>query len=63
MTFDGGVAVGLLLCFMTFSVKKSNEVRMQNVSERTFITMLYGKLWKHVVKSALKYIYIYIWVK
>ena len=45
-----------LVCdfFMACSVKKSDGVRMQGVSARTFSTRLYGKLWEHVVKIALK---------
>ena len=52
MTVDGGVAVGFCLWFMESSAKKSDGVRIQGVSERTFSTGLYGKLWEHVVKTA-----------
>ena len=48
MTVDGGLSVVFLLCFMTFSVKKPDGVRMQGISARIFITRLYGKLWEHV---------------
>ena len=34
--------------------KKSDGVRMQDFSVRTFSTRLYGKLWEHVMKTALK---------
>ena len=34
--------------------QKSDWVIMQGFSARTFSTSLYGKLWEHVIKIALK---------
>ena len=47
MAIDEGVAVGL-----THSVKKWDIVRIQGVIVRTFSTILYGKIWKPVTKTA-----------
>ena len=52
MKVDGEVEVGLLLCFMTCSVKKKDGVRIQGVSARKFSTRLYRKLWEHVEQTA-----------
>ena len=38
---------------MTCYVKKLDKVRIQGFSEFTFNTMLYGKLWEHLTKTAL----------
>ena len=45
ITVDVGVAVGFLLCFIVFSVKKSDEVIMQGVSAHTSSTSMYRNLW------------------
>ena len=34
--------------------KKKDSFRIHGVSSSTFSTMLYGKLWEHVAKTALK---------
>ena len=47
MNVDGGVAVGLLFCFMACAVKNQEGVRIQGVSARTFSTRLHRKLWEH----------------
>ena len=47
----GGWFVGV---FYGMFRQKSDGVRIQGVSERTFSTRLYGKLWEHVAKTAFK---------
>ena len=44
MTVDGGVAVGLGLCFMACSVKKEVRVTIQGVSMYTSSTRIYEML-------------------
>ena len=48
MTVDGGVAVGLRLCFMARAVKNKERVGIQGGSACTFSTRLYGDLWEHI---------------
>ena len=48
MTVDGGVAVGLLLCFMACAIKNQEGVRIQYANARTFSTRLYWMLWEDV---------------